>query len=138
MPLDGTRDCRFPIWVVAVGWSFYLLALAVAVVIITKTVIHQAEYGLLKKVANAMKPDRHWGPRDPLFYSQWKRTIDQLSGIAPYSTTSTLSRRLQDEGEQDVDLSNCYQSTISNASITVVPVSNYKQRYDECGLAIEY
>lgn len=139
MPLDGTRDCRHPIWVVACGWSFYLLALALAVIIIVRIVIHQSEYGLLKKLANSMKPDRNWGPKDPLLNSQWKRTIEHRSGIVPYSETSTLSRRLKDEGEREVDLSsNSYQNTISKSIVTVVPVPNYKRRYDEHGLTIEY
>lgn len=137
MPLDGTVDCIYPIWIVAAGWSFYLLALVVALIVIIKTVVNQAEYGLVKKLATSMKPDRHWGPQDPLFHSQWKRTIDQQLGILPYSRGNTITRWLKedapDENNETVVVSNKQRQ---RSSITLVHLPR-QRLHDENGIAID-
>ena len=97
LPLDGTADCRFPTWVVAAGWSFYLVALAIALIIAVRVIAQQAEYGLVKKLGISLKPDRHWGPIDPLIHTHWKRTIDEQLGITrPHSRSTTISKWLKD------------------------------------------
>ncbi len=141
MPLDGTIDCLYPIWLVATGWSFYLLALAVACVVAIKTVVHETEYELIKKLTNSMKADRHWGPIDPLLHFHWKRSIESPSGLVPYSM-DTISRRSKVEVEQKIetDISMFDQNSMPKsrrASITMVRLPHYERHYDEQGLTIE-
>lgn len=141
VPLDGTVDCLYPIWIVAAGWSFYLFALVVALVVIIKTVVNQAEYGLVKKLATSMKPDRHWGPRDPLFHSHWKRTIDQQPGILPSSRGNTITRWLKEDAHEDLSSPSSNENVVSNrrqqsTGITLVHLPRYRL-HDENGLAID-
>ena len=142
MPLDGTTYCLYPIWLMATGWSFYLLALVVALVIAIRVVVHETEYELIKKLTNSMKADRHWGPIDPLLHFHWKRAIELPSGPVPYSM-NTISRRLNDEGDQKIETDvsfNFDQNSMPksrNASITMIRLPHYERHYDEQGLAID-
>ncbi|XP_046644892.1 sodium-dependent noradrenaline transporter-like isoform X2 [Daphnia pulicaria] len=141
VPLDGTTDCLYPIWMVATGWSFYLLALAVACAVAIKTVVHETEYELIKKLTNSMKADRHWGPIDPLLHFHWKRSIESPSGPVPYSM-DTISRRLKVEDEQKIetDISLFDQNSMPKshrASITMVRLPHYERHYDENGHTID-
>lgn len=126
---------------VAAGWSFYLLALVVAVIFIIKTVVVQAEYGLVKKLTTSIKPDRNWGPQDPLFHSHWKRIIDQQSGIFPYSRGNTITRWLKEEEPDEVTSPISNQDTITNkiqqrASITLVSLPR-QRLHDDNGIVTE-
>ncbi|XP_057366289.1 sodium-dependent noradrenaline transporter-like isoform X3 [Daphnia carinata] len=134
VPLDGTVDCHYPIWLVATGWSLYFLALVVAIIFMIRVVVHETEYELIKKLVNSMKPDRNWGPVDPLLHFHWKRSIEQESGPVSYSL-NTISRRLKDESPT-LDISNSdHNATPKNRrpSITMVRMPNYARHYDELG-----
>lgn len=138
VPLDGTVDCRYPIWLIATGWSLYFLALLVAIIFIIRVVIHETEYELIKKLANSMKPDRNWGPVDPLLHFHWKRAIEQQSGPVPY-TLNTISRRVKEEDLTTV-ISNSEENVIPKSrrpSITMVRMPNYARHYDEPGVMVD-
>jgi hypothetical protein len=141
VPLDGTTDCPYPIWLVATGWSFYLLALAVALVVTIRVVVQETEYELMKKLANSMKADRQWGPIDPLLHFHWKRAMELPSGPVPYSM-NTILRRMNEEGDQktETDISSFNQNSMPKsrrASITMVRLPHYERHYDQHGLTIE-
>lgn len=140
MPLDGTTECRYPTWLVAAGWCFYFLALAVALIFTIKIVGHQAEYGLLKKLANAMKPDRTWGPQDPLLCAQWKKIKDPNSDTLPHSV-SNLSSSLKEDSIDEIEFGSnpnvIYKTQGSGKPISLVSFPK-RRRYDELGPAFEY
>lgn len=139
VPLDGTVDCQYPIWLIATGWSLYFLALVVAIIFMIRVVVHETEYELIKKLANSMKPKRNWGPVDPLLHFHWKRSIEQEPGPVPYSL-NTISRRVKDE-VLTPDISNSSDQNVTpksrRPSITMVRMPNYARHYDELGVTIE-
>ena len=77
LPLNGTTDCKDPVWTFATGWSLYLLALLVAVLVIGYVIYDQSEYELLSKILSSIKADMTWGPRDPIVNFKWKNEVEQ-------------------------------------------------------------
>jgi len=65
LPLDGTVDCRYPVWLTAAGWATYLGAVCLAEAIIAWVVIRQMETGWMAKITAAVRPDRRWKRHRP-------------------------------------------------------------------------
>jgi len=65
LPLDGSVDCRYPVWLTASGWAMYLGALVLAEAIIALVIIRRVETGLLAKITGAIRPDQRWGRHHP-------------------------------------------------------------------------
>ncbi|KAI5734631.1 hypothetical protein M8J77_008919 [Diaphorina citri] len=88
MPLTISTDRS---WESTTGWSVYLCAWAIIIVVALWQILAQVDFDLRQKYRSSLKPTRNWGPVDPIYrhcWVQWKKQY-QITGERDF----TLRRR---------------------------------------------
>ena len=126
LPLDGSEDCRYPLWLVATGWSMYLLALVVAELIIAFVLYKQTEYGLVKKIYSAVRPSRNWGPNDHQLQQLWKMAIDRRTSLTIPACSKTVASANLNDSTNEPNIFAQNQGALERVGISLVRLPNQR------------
>uniref|UniRef100_A0A8D9B8R8 Sodium-dependent nutrient amino acid transporter 1 n=1 Tax=Cacopsylla melanoneura TaxID=428564 RepID=A0A8D9B8R8_9HEMI len=88
MPLRVSSDSS---WESTAGWSMYLAAWLIILLVAFWQILAQVDFDLIQKYRSSVKPTRNWGPVDPIYrhcWVQWKKQY-QITGERDF----TLRRR---------------------------------------------